>query len=159
MVCVGEHDLLPLPPTQGADRSCSQSLSNLGIRTTLSLSLKWLHGASVPPYHHLFPKLCISVNARIPEPCKLWLLGINACEARDYVLVSSAFGEETNPRSPRNWDLPVWGLPDWRLVTPKAKCFLRVNRKDILKAGIFAFERTMENNSCDLIPMCFVYFE
>lgn len=78
---------------------------------------------------------------------------------RDYVHVSSGFGEETNPISPRNWDLLFEVCQAAEISNPKGKMFSHSIQKNILKAGIFAFGGTMGNNSCDLIPTCFVYFE
>lgn len=45
------------------------------------------------------------------------------------------------------------------ISNPKGKMFPHSKQKNILKAGIFALGGTMENNNCDLIPTCFVYFE
>lgn len=144
MTHVGEHGLLPLPPIQEADRSCSQSLSDLGIRTALSLSLKWLHGASVPPYHTLFPN-CVS--QWVPEH-----QSHVSCDCKEIMPVKwevifmslQLWGKKLILYLLEVWSLPIWDLPGNRLVTPEAKCFLTVNRKTFWRQVYLHFGESWE---------------
>lgn len=115
----------------------------------------WGFSSTLSPF---VPQLCISVSAKIPEPCKLWLLGNNACEVRDCLSIQ-LLGKKLILYLLEIGIFLFEVCQAVEISNLKGKMCSHSKQKNILKAGIFAFGGAMENSSCDLIQTCFVYFE